>query len=126
MRSFPAFGKYISRYSAEDLELEHLTAPSTVTVEPSYRGPHIHLPIHKSHFEALLIAFQRGEVRLRFVFVVSELSRVLITIGFSPVLTGTPRSLRSPHSARAAYDSQTSAEREHRLHASDNVRYRRR
>ncbi|UJR31789.1 hypothetical protein I4U23_019267 [Adineta vaga] len=46
----------------EDLELEHLTTPEVINVESTYRGPHIHTPIHKGHFEALIIAFQRGEI----------------------------------------------------------------
>lgn len=49
-------------FLAEELELEQLTDPSTVDIEASYRGPHIHAPIDKGHFEALILAFQRGEV----------------------------------------------------------------
>ena len=47
---------------AEEIELVKATAPDAVTVEASYKGPHIQLPIDKKHLEALLIAFQRGEV----------------------------------------------------------------
>ncbi|CAF3894546.1 unnamed protein product [Adineta steineri] len=47
---------------AEELDLKHLTTPEAITVESSYRGPHIHTPIHKGHFEALILAFQRGEL----------------------------------------------------------------
>jgi hypothetical protein len=47
---------------AEEMELVKSTAPDTVTVEPSYKGPRIQLPIDKKHLEALLLAFQRGEV----------------------------------------------------------------
>jgi hypothetical protein len=50
-------------FLAEELELEQLTDPDTVPLEQSYRGPHIHLPIDKGHLEALIHAFQRGEVR---------------------------------------------------------------
>lgn len=46
----------------EEVDLEQMTAPENIVVEPSYRGPHIRLPIHKGHFEALILAFQRGEV----------------------------------------------------------------
>jgi len=53
------YGNY---FLAEDFELEQLTDPTTITIEPSYRGPHIHLPIDKGHFESLILAFQRGEV----------------------------------------------------------------
>jgi hypothetical protein len=49
-------------FLAEEVDLEHLTAPETVMIEPFYRGPHIHIPINKGHFEALILAFQRGEV----------------------------------------------------------------
>jgi hypothetical protein len=49
-------------FPAEELALDQVTAPETVTVEASYRGPQVQLPINKGHFEALLIAFQRGEV----------------------------------------------------------------
>jgi hypothetical protein len=52
-------------HSAEEIELVQLTAPETVNIEPSYRGPHIHLPIDKDHFEALILAYQRGEVKNR-------------------------------------------------------------
>lgn len=48
---------------AEELELESLTDPKSIPLEATYRGPHIHLPIDKGHFEALILAFQRGEVR---------------------------------------------------------------
>jgi len=50
-------------FLAEEFELEQLTDPTTVPIEPSYRGPHIDLPIDKGHLEALIHAFQRGEVR---------------------------------------------------------------
>ncbi len=53
---------YIYVFLADDLELEYLTTPDAVNIEPSYRGPHIDKPIHKGHFEALILAFQRGEV----------------------------------------------------------------
>lgn len=49
------------------MELEHFTAPSTIPVEATYEGPHIDLPITKDHFEALIYAFQRGEVRKIFI-----------------------------------------------------------
>ena len=44
------------------MELVESTAPDAITVETSYRGPHIQLPIEKKHLEALFHAFQRGEV----------------------------------------------------------------
>jgi hypothetical protein len=47
----------------EEAELVQVTSPSQIDIEPSYRGPHIHMPIHKGHLEALIHAFQRGEVR---------------------------------------------------------------
>jgi len=53
---------YIYVFLADDLELEHLTTPDAVNIEPTYRGPRIDKPIHKGHFEALILAFQRGEV----------------------------------------------------------------
>jgi hypothetical protein len=52
----------INFFLADELELEHLTDARLVNIEPSYRGPHIHLPIDKGHFEALIHTFQRGEV----------------------------------------------------------------
>ncbi len=52
----------ISFFLADEIELEHLTDPTKIDIEPSYRGPHIHSPIDKGHFEALILAFQRGEV----------------------------------------------------------------
>ena len=48
---------------AEEIELEQATAPDTITVETSYKGPHIQLPIGKKDLELLILAFQRGEVR---------------------------------------------------------------
>lgn len=50
-------------FLAEEMELEHLTDPNNVPLDAAYHGPHIHLPIDKGHFEALILAFQRGEVR---------------------------------------------------------------
>ncbi|CAF1537606.1 unnamed protein product, partial [Adineta ricciae] len=47
--------------AAEDIELVNITGPDTVFVEPSYKGPHIQLPINKEQFESLILAFQRGE-----------------------------------------------------------------
>jgi hypothetical protein len=47
---------------AEEIDLVESTAPDAVNVESSYKGPHIQLPIDKRHLEALLLAFQRGEV----------------------------------------------------------------
>jgi hypothetical protein len=49
-------------FLAEEVELIKVTAPETVTVETSYKGPHIELPINKKVFESLILAFQRGEV----------------------------------------------------------------
>jgi hypothetical protein len=53
---------YSHFFLAEEIELEQLTDPITVNIESSYRGPHVHLPIDKGDFEALILAFQRGEV----------------------------------------------------------------
>jgi hypothetical protein len=50
-------------FLVEEVTLNEFTAPDTIPVDPSYHGPRIHLPIQKSHFEALIFAFQRGEVR---------------------------------------------------------------
>lgn len=47
---------------AEEIELVQATAPDTISVEPSYKGPHVQLPIGKKDLESLILAFQRGEV----------------------------------------------------------------
>ncbi|CAF1083754.1 unnamed protein product [Rotaria sordida] len=47
---------------AEELELKQLTSPTIINVESSYQGPHIDKPINREHFEALILAFQRGEL----------------------------------------------------------------
>ncbi|CAF3655980.1 unnamed protein product, partial [Rotaria socialis] len=67
---------------AEELELEQLTAASTISIEPTYQGPHIVLPITKEHFEILLLAFQRGELlHPHYVLVIlHELRRLLKTL----------------------------------------------
>jgi len=38
--------------------------PETITVESSYKGPHLQSPITKSHFESLVLSFQRGDVSM--------------------------------------------------------------
>lgn len=53
---------YLFLSLAEELELEHATAPDTVSIDASYNGPHIQLPIDKKTLESLILAFQRGEV----------------------------------------------------------------
>ena len=52
----------LTLFLEEEMDLEHVTAPKSIPIESSYHGPHIHTPIHKGHFEALILAFQRGEV----------------------------------------------------------------
>ncbi|CAF1453730.1 unnamed protein product [Rotaria magnacalcarata] len=67
---------------AEELELEQLTAASTISIEPTYQGPHINLPLTKEHFEVLILAFQRGELlHPHYVLVIlHELRRLLKTL----------------------------------------------
>jgi hypothetical protein len=50
-------------FLAEEVALVKTTAPEAVSIELSYKGPHIELPINKMHFESLIVAFQRGEVK---------------------------------------------------------------
>lgn len=47
----------------EEVELVQATAPETISVDTSYKGPHIQIPITKAQFDSLILAFQRGEVR---------------------------------------------------------------
>ncbi|CAF0887943.1 unnamed protein product [Adineta ricciae] len=63
----------------EEIETENLATAEVISVESSYRGPHIHTPIHKGHFEALIIAFQRGEMlHAHYVFLIlHELRNIL-------------------------------------------------
>ncbi|CAF4511271.1 unnamed protein product [Rotaria sp. Silwood2] len=65
--------------TAEELELLETTSPETINVEPSYKGPHIQLPINKGHLEALVLAFQRGEtLHARYVLLIlHEVRRIL-------------------------------------------------
>ncbi|CAF3191088.1 unnamed protein product [Rotaria sp. Silwood2] len=64
---------------AEELELEQLTSPVTISVEALYQGPHVDLPINKGHLESLIFAFQRGELlHAHYVLLIlHELRRIL-------------------------------------------------
>ncbi len=55
--------KVLIFFLAEEVEFIKATAPEAISIESSYKGPHIELPINKMHFESLILAFQRGEVK---------------------------------------------------------------
>ncbi|CAF1124254.1 unnamed protein product [Rotaria sp. Silwood1] len=65
--------------TVEELELIAITSPDIVTIEPSYKGPHIQLPINKGHLESLILAFQQGEtLHARYVLLIlHEVRRIL-------------------------------------------------
>lgn len=63
----------------EEMELLKATLPDTISVDSSYKGPHLQIPITKNHFESLLLSFQRGEMlHARYVLLIlHEVRRIL-------------------------------------------------